>query len=78
MKRSGTTVPFDMRKLQKSLKAACLKAGVDDPIFHILLSRRVQRAITTADDDVPIKTETIRERVFQELLNISNDSLGGG
>ena len=65
MKRSGNVVPFDIKKLQRSLKAACLAAGVDDPIFHILLSRRVHRAISTAADGAPIKTETIRDRVFQ-------------
>ena len=77
-KRSGAVVPFDIKKLQKSLKGACLAAGVDDPVFHILLSRRVQRAVSTASGSAPIKTETIRDRVFQELRNISHDSLGEG
>jgi hypothetical protein len=78
MKRSGAVVPFDIKKLQKSLKGACLAGGVDDPIFHVLLSRRVHRAILTASDAAPIKTESIRDRVFQELRNISHDSLGEG
>jgi hypothetical protein len=77
-KRSGVVVPFDVKKLQKSLKKACLAAGVDDPVFHILLSRRVQRAVLAAPGSVPIKTATIRDRVFQELRNISLDSLGEG
>jgi len=78
VKRSGKAVPFDIKKLQKSLKSACLAAGVDDPIFHILLSRRVHRAVLSTAGTVPIKTETIRDRVFQELRNISHDSLGEG
>jgi hypothetical protein len=78
VKRNGAVVPFDIKKLQKSLKAACLAAGVDDPIFHVLLSGRVQRAIKTASGSAPIKTETIRDRVFHELRNISHDSLGEG
>jgi hypothetical protein len=78
MKHNGSVVPFDIKKLQKSLKGACLAAGVDDPIFHVLLSRRVHRAILTASDAAPIKTKTIRDRVFQELRNISLDSLGEG
>ncbi len=78
VKRNGKTVPFDIKKLQKSLKAACLGAGVDDPIFHILLSRRVQRAILTGSDGSPIQTTTIRERVLQELRNIAQDLLGDG
>jgi hypothetical protein len=78
MKRNGAVVSFDIKKLQKSLKGACLAAGVDDPIFHILLSRRVYRAILTASDAAPIKTATIRDRVFQELRNIAHDSLGEG
>lgn len=77
-KRRGMVVPFDVKKLQKSLKKACLAAGVDDPVFHILLSRRVQRAVSTAPGSAPIKTATIREMVFQELRNISLDSLGEG
>ncbi len=52
MKRNGAVVPFDIKKLQKSLKWACLAAGVDDPIFHILLSRRVHRAILNAANGV--------------------------
>jgi hypothetical protein len=78
MKRNGDKVPFDIKKLQKSLEAACLAAGVDDPIFPVLLSRRVHRAIYKPSDATPIKTETIRDRVFQELRNISHDSLGDG
>lgn len=73
-KRDGTTVAFDGKKLQKSLKAACLQAGVDDPIFHILLSRRVQRAISASVASEPIKTEMIRNTVFQELRRISHDA----
>jgi ATP cone domain len=78
VKRNGSAVPFDLKKLQKSLKGACLAAGVDDPIFHVLLSRRVQRAIVTNSDAIPITTKTIRDRVFQELRNISINSLGEG
>jgi hypothetical protein len=77
-KRDGSTVAFDLKKLQKSLKAACLQAGVDDPIFHILLSRRVQRAIYASASSEPIKTETIRDRVFQELQKISHDAQFAG
>ena len=78
IKRSGTTVPFEIKKLQKSLKSACVAAGIDDPIFHILLSRRVHRAILTTSESSPIKTEAIRDKVLQELRNISQDSLGEG
>ncbi len=78
MKRDGSVVSFDIKKLQESLKGACFAAGVDDPIFHILLSRRVHRAILKASGAAPIRTETIRDRVFQELRNISHDSLGEG
>lgn len=79
MKHNGSVVPFDIKKLQKSLKGACLAAGIDDPIFHVLLSRRVHRAIlAAASDSAPIKTKTIRDRVLQELRNISLDSLGEG
>jgi hypothetical protein len=78
MKHNGSVVSFDIKKLQKSLKGACLAAGVDDPIFHILLSKRVNRAILTVSDAAPITTKTIRDRVFQELRNISHDSLGEG
>ena len=77
MKRNGTVVPFEIKKLQKSLKAACLAAGVDDPIFHILLSRRVEKAIY-ATKEASITTEAIRGRVFHELANISHDLLGEG
>jgi transcriptional regulator NrdR family protein len=73
MKRGGTQVDFDIKKLQRSLKSACLTAGCDDPIFHILLSRRVHRAILTKSGTAPIKTETIRERILQELRNISRE-----
>jgi len=78
MKRSGKLVAFDIKKLQKSLKGACVAGGVDDPIFHVLLSRRVQRAIATTSGSAPITTEAIRDRVFQELRNIALDSLGEG
>ena len=78
LKRDGSTVAFDLKKLQRSLKAACLQAGIDDPIFHILLSRRVQRAIAVSATTEPIKTETIRSRVFQELQGISQDTLFAG
>ncbi len=79
MKRKGPpAVPFDIKKLQKSLKSACQAAGVDDPIFHVLLSRRVHRAVLSTADASPIRTATIRDRVFQELRNISHDSLGEG
>ena len=78
MKRSGKLVAFDIKKLQKSLKGACVAGGVDDPIFHVLLSRRVQRAITTTSGSAPISTQAIRDRVFQELRSISHDSLGEG
>jgi hypothetical protein len=77
-KRNGAIVPFDIKKLQRSMKAASVGAGVDDPIFHILLSRRVHRAIATAYDGKPIATLAIRDRVFLELRNISSDSLGEG
>ncbi len=77
-KRNGNVVAFDIKKLQRSLKSACLAAGVDDPIFHVLLSHRVQRAVSTSTGTSPIKTETIKDRVFQELRNISLDSLGDG
>lgn len=78
VKRNGTVLPFEIKKLQKSLKSVCAAAGVDDPIFHILLSRRVHRAIVTSSDSSPIRTDAIRDKVLQELKNISHDSPGEG
>jgi ATP cone domain len=73
-KRGGNTVSFSLKKLQNSLKAACLQVGIDDPIFHILLSRRVHRAILSSLNTDAIPTETIRTRVFQELQKLQSDS----
>lgn len=78
VKSDCTVEPFEVKKLQTSLKSVCVAAGIDDPIFHILLSRRVHRAIVTTSDSSSIKTEVIRNTVLQELENISHDSLGDG
>jgi hypothetical protein len=65
-------LPFDIRKLQKSLKSACLAAGVDDPIFVILLSRRVHRAVLSIAGVAPIKLKRRRfVTVFSKNYAIS-------
>jgi len=76
--QSGSTKEeaFSPAKLQRSLKASCTHAGIDDPVFCTMLFQRVKRSIFNSSDGKSIPSETIRSLIFQEITNLSSEVPG--
>lgn len=77
IKKNGQSVRYDLRKLQNSLKAACEHASIDDPILHIIISKRAHREILNKAKGGSISTQEIKEAIFTALDNFCKGNEAG-
>lgn len=66
--------PFNVRKLQRSLKSACTLAGIDDAVFCTLLLHRVRRSIIETATKGMIRSDEIKRTIFAELDKLASDN----
>jgi len=67
--------PFNVRKLQRSLKSSCTMAGIDDAVFCTLLLRRVRRSIIDNAAEGKIRSEDIKRTIFVELDKLASENV---
>jgi hypothetical protein len=78
IKRNGAEVKFDIRKLQRSIKAAVVQVGIDDPITHILIAKRVYRAVLGREHPERITASEIKATIFREAKKFCLEDHGLG
>jgi transcriptional regulator NrdR family protein len=72
IKKNGSEVDFNPRKLRKSIVMACEAAEINDDDLPVMVTHRVVTALRSSEGTV-VTTDQIKDEVFNQLSHLSSE-----